>query len=62
VRIARRYGVPLNALRTVNPDVEPRRMRIGTVLVVPRAAGTLAVGSRNAANPTSTRFAGIRPR
>ncbi|MYE44929.1 MAG: transglycosylase SLT domain-containing protein [Acidobacteria bacterium] len=60
VRIAGRYGVPLNALRTVNPDVEPRRMRIGTVLVVPRAAGTLASGSRIAANPTP--FAGIRPR
>jgi len=29
-RIARRYGVPLDALRTVNPDVEPRRMRVGT--------------------------------
>ncbi len=62
VRIARRYGVPLNALRTVNPEVEPRRMRIGTVLLVPRAAGALAGGSRIAANPTSTLFAGIRPR
>jgi membrane-bound lytic murein transglycosylase D len=50
VRLAGRYGVPLNALRTVNPEVEPRRMRIGTVLLVPRAAGTLAVGSRIAAN------------
>ncbi len=61
-RIARRYGVPLDALRTVNPEVEPRRMQIGTVLLIPRGASALADGSRIAANPSSTRFAGIRRR
>lgn len=35
--IARNYRVPLAALRAANPEVEPRRMRIGTRLVVPRA-------------------------
>ncbi len=54
-RIARRYGVPLDALRTVNPDVEPRRMRIGSVLLIPRSAGTMAAGSRIATNASSTR-------
>ena len=52
VRIARRYGVPLDALRTANLDVEPRRMQIGTVLVIPRGgAGAVAGHSRIAAHP-----------
>ncbi len=55
VRIARRYGVPLDALRTVNPDVEPRRMRIGTVLLIPQSAGTMPAGSRIATNPSPIR-------
>ena len=38
-RIAGLYGVPLDALRTVNRGVEPRRMRIGTVLLIPRNLG-----------------------
>ena len=62
-RIARWYDVSLDALRTVNPDVEPRRMQIGTVLVIPRGAGTVVSGYRIAANPTSnpsyTRVAGM---
>ena len=36
-RIARNYRVSVAGLRAANPDVEPRRMRIGTRLVVPRA-------------------------
>ena len=52
VRIARRHDVPLDALRTVNPDVEPRRMRVGTVLMIPRGAGTVADGSPIAAKPS----------
>ena len=36
--IARQYRVPLDALRSANPRVEPRRMQIGTVLVIPRGA------------------------
>ena len=35
--IARNYRVSVAELRAANPDVEPRRMRIGTRLVVPRA-------------------------
>ena len=36
-RIARNYRVSVAGLRAANPDVEPRRMRIGARLVVPRA-------------------------
>lgn len=35
--IARNYRVALRALRAANPEVEPRLLQIGTVLVVPRA-------------------------
>ena len=47
--IARRYGVSLGALQAANPRVQPRRMRIGTRLVVP-------VG-RSARTGRSTRIA-----
>ncbi|MDA8238002.1 MAG: LysM peptidoglycan-binding domain-containing protein [Chloroflexi bacterium] len=33
--IAQRYGVSLADLKAANPDVDPRAMRIGTVLVIP---------------------------
>ena len=36
-RIALNYRVSVSALQASNPDVEPRRMRIGSRLVVPRA-------------------------
>jgi LysM repeat protein len=32
VRIARRYGITLDALLAANPGLEPRRMRVGQVL------------------------------
>ena len=35
--IARNYRVALRALRAANPNVEPRLLRIGSLLVVPRA-------------------------
>ncbi|MGP8022085.1 MAG: LysM peptidoglycan-binding domain-containing protein [Limisphaerales bacterium] len=35
IRIARRYGVSLDALLAANPDLEPRRMRVGQVLNIP---------------------------
>ena len=44
VRIARSHDVTVDALRTVNPDVEPRRMQVGTVLGIPRSAGTVVSG------------------
>ena len=62
VLVARRYRVPLDALRSANLDVEPRRLQIETVLVVPCGAGTVAGHSRIAANPFLTRVAGIRAR
>lgn len=34
--IARQYGVSLAVLRGANPGIEPRRMQIGTVVVIPR--------------------------
>ena len=33
--IAQEYGVSLADLKAANPDVDPRTMRIGTVLVIP---------------------------
>lgn len=63
VRIARLYAVSLDALRSANSDVQPRRMQIGTVLMIPRSAGAVAGHSGIAApNPSPTRFAGIRAR
>jgi LysM repeat protein len=35
VRIARRYGISLDALLAANPGLEPRRMRVGQVLNIP---------------------------
>ncbi|MDE2772111.1 MAG: transglycosylase SLT domain-containing protein [Gemmatimonadota bacterium] len=57
-RIAQWYGVALDALRTVNLDVEPRRMQIGTVLVIPRVATAMANSSPIAVEPSSSRPAG----
>lgn len=37
--IARQYLIPLDALRAANPGIDPRRMQIGTVLVIPRRGG-----------------------
>ncbi len=35
--IARKYGITLDSLRAANPLVEPRHMRVGTILNVPGA-------------------------
>lgn len=35
IRIARRYGISLDALLAANPGLEPRRMRVGQVLNIP---------------------------
>ena len=35
VRIARRYGISLDALLAANPGLEPRRMRVGQILNIP---------------------------
>ena len=33
--IARRYGITLEELRRANPTVEPRRLRVGSWVVIP---------------------------
>jgi LysM repeat protein len=33
--IAQKFGIRLADLRAANPDVDPRAMRVGTVLVIP---------------------------
>jgi LysM repeat protein len=33
--IAQDYGISLADLRAANPDVDPRTMRVGTVLIIP---------------------------
>jgi LysM repeat protein len=33
--IAADHGIKLSALQAANPDVDPRTMRVGTVLVIP---------------------------
>ncbi len=33
--LAERFGVSLTALREANPDVEPTKMQVGTILVIP---------------------------
>jgi len=33
--IAQEFGISLKALREANPDVDPKQMRVGTVLVIP---------------------------
>lgn len=43
--IARRYGVGVEEIQAANPSVEPRRMRVGTALVVPRSASRGAADS-----------------
>ncbi|MYI46702.1 MAG: LysM peptidoglycan-binding domain-containing protein [Gemmatimonadetes bacterium] len=56
-RIAQNYRVPVSALQAANPDVEPRRMQIGSRLVVPRAgpvprpAGSDGSGAERPADP-----------
>lgn len=37
--IARRYGLPLAALRAANRDVDPRNLRVGTILRLPGSTG-----------------------
>ena len=56
--IARNYRISVAELRAANPEVEPRRMQIGTRLVVPRAGTRAAPGGGNSeerqADPPST--------
>ena len=35
IRIARHYGISLDALLAANPGLEPRRMRVGQILNIP---------------------------
>ncbi len=48
--LSRRYDVAVDEIRAANPSVDPTRMRIGTVLVVPRA-GRAPAAVAGQANP-----------
>jgi len=49
--ISRRYDVAVDEIRAANPSVEPTRMQVGTVLVVPRAGRAPGAASAAQANP-----------
>lgn len=49
--IAIRYGVSLENLQAANPDVNPRFLSIGTVLVIPPPEGGFAAGATQLAPP-----------
>ena len=42
--IARQYGLTLEELRRANPDVEPRRLQVGSWLVIPQGSGGASGG------------------
>jgi membrane-bound lytic murein transglycosylase D len=50
-RIAATYRVPLNELISLNPRVDPRRLRIGQTLQVPPSARGRVVASRKRVKP-----------
>lgn len=50
--IALRYGVPLDELMAANPEVDPRWMSIGAVLVIPAAQHTPTPDPANPPQPT----------
>ncbi|MCY4399945.1 MAG: transglycosylase SLT domain-containing protein [Gemmatimonadetes bacterium] len=54
--IARNYRVMVEALQAANPEVQPRRMQIGSVLVIPRARR-----SRDGQDAGESRAAGEPP-
>jgi len=35
-QIARRYQISLAALQSANPRVQPRQLRVGQILVIPK--------------------------
>lgn len=41
-RLARRYGVSVQAIRAANSGVHPRRLRVGQSLIIPKAGGAVA--------------------
>ncbi len=51
--IARRYGVSLDALLAANPDMNPRRMAVGTVLKIPPLQPSILTPLREAARNRS---------
>ena len=53
--LAKRYGVTVKAIREANPDVDPSRLQIGTVLTIPesKVQTVSKVGSTGAATPAA---------
>jgi LysM repeat protein len=50
--IALRYGVPLDELMAANPEIDPRWMSVGAVLVIPAAQHTPTPDPSNPPQPT----------
>ena len=50
--IAKQYGVSSAAVLAANPSVDPRRMQIGTKLVIPSASDTASVSVPMSGQPT----------
>ena len=59
--IALRYGVTLEDLMSANPEVDPRWMSIGTVLVIPAALYTPTPDPSNPPQPTPVGLALQQP-
>jgi LysM repeat protein len=50
-KIASDHGISLDALRKANPNVEPRKMKVGQVLQIPAAPPATATAPANAERP-----------
>lgn len=50
--IALRYGVPLDELMAANPEIDPRWMSVGAVLIIPAAQHTPTPDPNNPPQPT----------
>jgi LysM repeat protein len=49
--VAIQFGVSLDALQAANPNIQPRFLSVGTVLVIPPPEGGFAVAATNLAPP-----------
>ena len=57
--VAVTYGVSVSELRDANPTVEPRRLRIGTVLTIPKRGGRPVQMAQASTRPASTGTGGL---
>ncbi|MBU4277733.1 MAG: LysM peptidoglycan-binding domain-containing protein [Proteobacteria bacterium] len=61
-RIAKTHGVSLNDLMAINPNLDPRRLRIGQSVVVPPGGGSGHVQVAQRSNPLIHRSLASSPR